>query len=311
MNSPLKLSTLDSLGVLRAQGSDVIAFLQGQLSNDLTQLSATRALLAGYHNPQGRTIALLRLIENGPGDILAILPRELIPAVVARLGKFILRAKVKLTDESAAWTIRGISGAPEATDAAPPEPPGPLPQAVNEVRRTGAALVVRTGEAPLRLLAVQPRSAPDALGALPAAPESAWHAAMVAGAEPQVFAATSEEFVAQMLNLDVLGAIDFAKGCYTGQEVIARAHYRGRVKRRLQRFVSAAPLVLRPGDSVELQDGRAVKVVDAIARADGTCEFLAVTGLAAEDAGAAAPAAPPTAARVAAQSLPLPYALPD
>ena len=107
----------------------------------------------------------------------------------------------------------------------------------------------------------------------------------------QVFAATSEQFVAQMLNLDVLGAIAFDKGCYTGQEVIARAHYRGRVKRRLQRFVTGGPAALRPGDSGELPDGRSVQVVDAVQRADGRCEFLGVTGVAvAANDAAAAPA---------------------
>ncbi|HEY2808335.1 MAG TPA: hypothetical protein VGI91_06045 [Steroidobacteraceae bacterium] len=300
MNSPSKLCELDSLGVLRARGPDAVAFLQGQLSNDLTQLSATRALLAGYHNPQGRTIALLRLIENAPGDVLAILPRELIATVAARLTKFILRSKVKLADESAAWTIHGLTGA-DSTAATVA-----LPAQVNEVARSGAALLVLAGAAPPRTLIVQPRESPAVLSGVPAAPESVWHAASIAAAEPQVFASTSEEFVAQMLNLDVLGAIDFAKGCYTGQEVIARAHYRGRVKRRLQRFVSHAPLVLRPGDTLELPDGRAVKVVDAAAHADGRCEFLGVTGLVAEDAAAAAPSA-----AVQVQSLPLPYALPD
>ena len=97
MNSSLKSSALESLGVLRARGADAVAFLQGQLSNDIAQLSSDRSLLAGYHNPQGRTIAVLRLIENAPGDVLAILPRELIAPVAARLGKFILRSKVRLT----------------------------------------------------------------------------------------------------------------------------------------------------------------------------------------------------------------------
>jgi folate-binding protein YgfZ len=133
----------------------------------------------------------------------------------------------------------------------------------------------------------------------------------VANGEPQVYAATSGEFVAQMLNLDVLGAIAFDKGCYTGQEVIARAHYRGRVKRRLQRFRSAEPLTLKPGDAGELADGRPFRVVDAVRLADGEAEFLAVAPLA-----GAAPAADETPARegaprLAAAQLPLPYALPE
>jgi len=125
-----------------------------------------------------------------------------------------------------------------------------------------------------------------------------------------VYAATSEEFVAQMLNLDALGAIAFDKGCYTGQEVIARAHYRGRVKRRLQRFVTCGPHVLEPGDAGTLADGRAFKVVDAVQRADGSCEFLAVAPLIEDESAPASPEAT-SGERLAAETLPLPYPLPS
>jgi folate-binding protein YgfZ len=99
--------------------------------------------------------------------------------------------------------------------------------------------------------------------------------------------ATSEVFVAQMLNLDALDAIAFDKGCYTGQEVIARAHYRGRVKRRLQRFVSREAATLAVGESGTLADGRAFKVVEAVTLADGRREFLAVAPIVGGTAGAA------------------------
>jgi folate-binding protein YgfZ len=222
---------------------------------------------------------------------------------------FILRSKVKLTDESASWALHGLTAGspPEAGSASVP-----LPAQVNEVARTGAALIVRIDATPLRALVLWPQESPEVLAGTEAADEALWHAATVAAAEPQVFAATSEEFVAQMLNLDLLGAIAFDKGCYTGQEVIARAHYRGRVKRRLQRFVTAAPAQLSPGSSGALPDGRTVKVVDAVRRSDGRCEFLAVAGFAADDSDAASGAAPatPTGALIEALPLPMPYALP-
>jgi folate-binding protein YgfZ len=127
----------------------------------------------------------------------------------------------------------------------------------------------------------------------------------IAAGVPQVYRATSGEFVAQMLNLDCIGAISFNKGCYTGQEIIARAHYRGRMKRRMQRFLSTVPVALAPGETVTLDDGRSAQVVDATTHADGRTEFLAVTSL-------GAPAEPATAAtRLAASQLPLPYALPE
>jgi len=125
-----------------------------------------------------------------------------------------------------------------------------------------------------------------------------------------VYAATSEQFVAQMLNLDVLGAIAFEKGCYTGQEVIARAHYRGRVKRRLQRFATRAATQLQHGAAGTLADGRTFRVVESVARPDGRCEFLAVTAYG-EAAAADEPRAPaPSDSALDAESLPLPYPLP-
>src|SRR5262249_49883278 len=135
-----------------------------------------------------------------------------------------------------------------------------------------------------------------------------WHRLDIEQGQPQVFAATSEEFVAQMLNLDALDAIAFDKGCYTGQEVIARAHYRGRVKRRMQRFTSREPVLLAPGESGQLADGRSFKVVLAAQLLDGRCDFLAVAPLA---GGEGAEATPGPTAPLLADAPPLPYALPD
>jgi folate-binding protein YgfZ len=296
------LIPLDTLGVLRLRGADVGAFLQGQLSNDMTRLSAQRALLAGYHNAQGRAIALLRLVQLGADDVLAVLPRELVAPVAARLGKFVLRAKVRLQDESAQWVIEGAlaSAAPEI------ETQAQVPAARDEMRRAGDTRIVRCSHAPARFLLIRPAGAPATLEGLAPLGLVDWQLAAIAAGEPQVYAATSEQFVAQMLNLDVLDAIDFDKGCYTGQEVIARAHYRGRVKRRMQRFLTRAARQLRPGDAGTLADGRAFKVVEAVRGTDGNAEFLAVTALAADPA--AAPDAP--GEPLAASALPLPYELP-
>ena len=108
MSTDWNLIELGDLGVLRFRGADAVRFLQGQVSNDVERLSAERSQLAGYHNPQGRAIALLRLVQLAPDDVLAILPRELIGTVAARLVKFVLRAKVKIADESAGWRVAGL-----------------------------------------------------------------------------------------------------------------------------------------------------------------------------------------------------------
>ena len=299
--------SLDSLGVLRARGADVVSFLQGQLSNDVALLGPERSLLAGYHNPQGRVIALLRLVQLAPDDLLAILPRELIAVVVQRLGKFVLRAKVKLADDSAAWTVTGLMRcAPPAGAAA-----DALPATVNGVTRIDASLALRVAEEPGRWLLVSPLAQPPPVSGCSPVGAEVWQRLAIAAGEPQVYAATSEAFVAQMLNLDALGAIAFDKGCYTGQEIIARAHYRGKVKRRLQRFRARVPAQLNPGDDGELGDGRSFKVVDAAQRTDGLCEFLAVTTLGHVDAEPAGGQAPAEGAPLSAERLALPYVLPD
>jgi hypothetical protein len=305
MQRVLSHVALVSLGVLRARGADAVSFLQGQLSNDLRLLGAERSLLAGYHSPQGRTIALLRLVELAPGDLIAILPRELVGTVAARMSKFILRAKVKLSDESADWSIAGLVATATALEGAA------LPAALNAVTHVDGSITVRVGAQPARWLTAQPGAAALAPPAAATALKPAeWERLAVASGEPEVYAATSEEFVAQMLNLDVLGAIAFDKGCYTGQEVIARAHYRGRIKRRLQRFVTRGPLALKAGDAGALADGRALKVVRAVQLPDGTSEFLAVAPLNLAPA-AAAEAAVAAATGVDAVPLALPYTLPD
>ncbi|HZT03550.1 MAG TPA: hypothetical protein VFA39_14920 [Steroidobacteraceae bacterium] len=280
---------LEDLGAVRIGGTDAARFLQGQLSNDLGRMSAERSTLAGFHNPQGRTIALLRLVQLAPNDFLALLPRELAASVAARLTKYVLRAKVKITDDSPHWRIGGLIASGLGDCAAP----GALPKLSGAQHRMDETLLVCVGEQPARWLLIRPAAGggesappsealPQSGSALPrAAPASreVWRQLDVIAGLPQVYEATSEEFVAQMLNLDVVGAIALDKGCYTGQEVIARAHYRGRVKRRLQRFRSRGPLDLRPGDSGELGDGRTFKVVEAARLEDGRCDFLAVAPL--------------------------------
>src|SRR5215469_14031231 len=255
-----KFVSLDSLGVLRASGPDAVTFLQGQVSNDVARLNARQSLLAGYHNPQGRVIALLRLIEQAPQEVLAVLPRELIAGVAQRLARFVLRAKVKLSDESSQWTISGVVGTAADTSGVTAS----LPAALHAAGRSDGAIVVCIAQQPApRWLVVAPRAAAQPLAGGATCTPQLWGQLAIACGEPQVYAATSEEFVAQMLNLDVLGAISFEKGCYTGEEVIARAHYRGRVKRRMQRFVSSGSRTLEPGDAAVLGDGRLLKVVNA------------------------------------------------
>ncbi len=279
------------LGVLRARGADAVSFLQGQLSNDATAAAGIWQL-SGYHTPQGRAIALLRLTQRAPDELLAVLPLELLAPVIARLKRYVLRAKVQLSDESSQWEIRGYAAAPGALPA--------------------GSVSLPYGSS--RYLVLVPHSASAAEPA--DGTRRDWIACDIAEGLPQVYPATSEAFVAQMLNLDVTGGIALDKGCYTGQEIIARAHYRGQVKRRMQHFVSETPCELVPGLTGRFPDGRSFRVVEATALQDGRCEFLAVANPPGPGGGAAkSEATEPAAAAdsqplLAAQQLTLPYDLP-
>ena len=256
---------LTHLGVIAARGPDTRRFLNGQLSQDLSTLTSDHALRAGLHNPQGRVLAVMLLIPQGSEDVLLVLPRERVESTLVLLQRYVLRAKVKLSDETTLLAIEG----------------GWSPTPTDEAGRTWS--YASDG----RWLRLVQRDAAAETGSItavtssvsPEAELAAWQLADVRAGLPMITEATAGEFVAQMLNLDLLEAISFTKGCYTGQEVIARAHYRGRVKRRLQRFDSSmlASGELVPAASISLQDGRNAQVLQVAHTDTGSTEFLAVT----------------------------------
>jgi folate-binding protein YgfZ len=283
-------SHADGLGVLAFRGADAARFLQGQLSADVEKLEVGGSTLAGLHNPQGRVIAILALLRTSPDEILAVLPRDLCANVEQRLRKYILRAKVKIEDLTTSVAVLGSKSASPASG---------LPRVAWGDRGMLIVPLARRGEF---------GSSDESL--------EEWKRADIAAGLPQVHAATTETFVAQMLNLDLLGGIAFDKGCYTGQEVIARAHYRGRVKRRLQRWHGTAHTLPRAGDAVRSRDGRALTVVSSAATGSLGWEALAVGPFAtdASDAAAAVAASAPERDATVIQvdgPLPLPYSLPQ
>jgi folate-binding protein YgfZ len=287
MRSAIDLSAgPQGLGVLAMRGPDAAGFLQGQLSADIEKLSAGASTLAGLHNPQGRVIALLALVRSAPEEFFAVLPRELAPAVAQRLRKYVLRAKVTLEDLSESVQVFGSAA--------------PAPGFIDLAWGTRRLLLVPRE----RAVELTPGSGQTL---------ESWQQADIHEGLPQVYAATSEAFVAQMLNLDLLGAIDFDKGCYTGQEVIARAHYRGRVKRRLQRWRQTDRASLKPGDAVRSMDGKTLAVVRVAEDETNGVDLLAVGAFAAAEVAATAEstAAPEAGAARVTGPLPLPYSLPQ
>lgn len=294
----LALTSLDDLAVIGIRGADSINFLQGQLSRDVALLSDGEAVLAGLHNPQGRCLAVPRVVRIARDHLLLVVPASVAESVRGILARYVLRAKVRIEDAGAAWRLYGATG-PDAAAAA------------------STRLSVQVEPDGLRQLILAPRGEPLPDGE--PASRAQWRLDDIAAGLPEIGSTTSGLFVAQMLNLDLLDAISFDKGCYTGQEVIARAHYRGQVKRRMQRFFTDSAVPLGPGARIRLADGRAAQLVMAAPAEKSGQEFLAVTTLpqALPEADDGQPGAPPhvddapdTAALPCAQ-LPLPYAPAD
>ncbi len=218
---------------------------------------------------------MLWLLAEGAQDVLCITTRALVPLLLERLRRFVLRAKVTLTDESALAPLSGWMGR-DAGSA--------LGALGLHFESAECGVVTRPAGGPVQPGALAAwrhpagnrfmvlNATPDAMPAADASGDHDWRAADIAAGLPRLEPATSEAFVAQMLNLDVLEAVSFQKGCYTGQEVIARAHYRGRVKRRMQRFRTLAPVTGEwpAGLQGTFTDGRSFQVIDALRQADGS-----------------------------------------
>ncbi|HET8881770.1 MAG TPA: hypothetical protein VFM56_06295, partial [Solimonas sp.] len=268
----MRFTDTSELVWLRVRGDDADDFLQGQLSNDLRKLTTQTAQLSSYNSPKGRMLAVLFLVRVG-ADILIELPRSIADATLARLKMFVLRSKVTIAraDDLDALAIIGDDAAATLADHGLPVPDAPL-----QCLGADAALtVVRRLGAPARFTVIGARDAIAALRAtLPASPHEAehlsWRRADIESGIPVIWPQTRDHFVAQMANLDLLGGISFDKGCYTGQEIVARLHYLGQLKRRMfvARIDGAAP---PPGSAVH-QDGdsQAVgEIVDAVADRDG------------------------------------------
>jgi folate-binding protein YgfZ len=257
---------LPFLGVLRLSGPDAASFLQGQVTHDTGLLADGRTLLAACSTPQGRVVALLRLRQHGD-SVLALLPTELVEPLAARLGRFVLRAKVRLEP---------------ATDLVATAPAEASGRSAGDVAAAGPD-GIWFDYAPGRRVLVAPRAAAASLpapwpGDAAREIEDAWWLADIAAGLPQVFAASSEAFVPQMLNLDRLDAISFTKGCYTGQEIVARTQHLGRIKRRTARLRLPAGPTLPPLAGLTL-DGAKVAEVVMSAPCGGGVELLAVTSL--------------------------------
>jgi tRNA-modifying protein YgfZ len=233
----MECARLTRYGLLAVTGADARAFLHAQLTNDIANLPADRAALAGWCTAKGRLLATMLVIPSADGFFLQ-LARDLAPAVAKRLSMFVLRSKVKIADETDGWAQYGFWDADGA---------------VTGVAWAGDTVTVGVGER--RFLKIGKGISQDCK-----ADEDAWTLQEIRAGRPWISAATQDQFVPQMVNLETVGGIDFQKGCYPGQEIVARAQYRGQVKRRMTRLELPKGTQLKAGD--EFQGG---VVVDSAA----------------------------------------------
>ena len=222
-------------GVIRASGAEALQFLQGQLTQDIATVSPTQARLAGYCSAKGRLLATFVVWRGVADDYLLACSADLLPATLKRLSMFVLRAKCKLSDASDELPLFGMVGAPSAqrlgADASA--------QVWASSRHAGAVVIrLPDGQHTARWLT---SLTPDP--AWPVLDPPAWSWLEVHSGVPRISAATADRFVPQMVNLELLDGVNFRKGCYPGQEVVARSQYRGTLKRRAYLVDSTAALV--------------------------------------------------------------------
>jgi hypothetical protein len=296
-------AALQRPGLLSCSGDEARDFLHAQLTSDITGLAQGEARIAGWCSAKGRLLATLLVISRD-GEFLLQLPREIAPAVAKRLSMFILRAKVKLADASAAWVQFGLWGGGAAERLAAlglAVPQGPL-----RSTQSHGGIVVQV--AAQRFLVLVPAAQSAHVAAIAdSSDENAWALEEIRAGRPQVLLATQDQFVPQMVNLERLGAVDFKKGCYPGQEIVARTQYRGVLKRRMVRARVAASAAA--GDELFADDlpGQASgMVVNAAAAPTGGSELLAVAQISALES--AQPLRLRSAEGPALELLPLPYA---
>lgn len=308
------VSPLSGLGLIQASGEEAAVFLHNQLTNDVEHLGAGEARLAGYCSPKGRLLATFLIWKSADGIVLE-LARQIQPAVQKRLQMFILRAKVKLADLSDSHVVLGIGGT-QAVEALKSHFPQ-LPTQPHAKVDGDAGTLIRVADAfgAPRYQWIAPRETAEAAwpglaAALTPVAPATWRLADIRAGIPQIVQATQEQFVPQMVNFELVGGVNFKKGCYPGQEIVARSQYLGKLKRRM---------VLANVDATDAQAGVEVyssadpdqpcgMVVNAEHNPAGGIDCLVEIKLAALDDGTVHLGA---ASGPALRFLDLPYALPD
>ena len=235
------IATLPHLGVIRVEGEDAAKFLHGQLTQNFSLLGLSEARLAAFCSAKGRMQASFVGFKRSHAEVLLVCSRDILPATLKRLSMFVLRAKAKLSDASSDYGLYGLAGATVAAVA------GQTLPAWSKLDLGAASVVfLYPADAAPRALWIAPAGEPHPAG--PALSTESWCWGEVRSGIATVTLPIVEAFVPQMLNYESVGGVNFKKGCYPGQEVVARSQFRGTLKRRAYLVHAEAPMTA--GDDV-------------------------------------------------------------
>jgi hypothetical protein len=284
MNTPFQgVAPLTHLGLIRAQGADAAKFLHGQLTNDFSLLGLSEARLAGFCNAKGRLQASFMGFKRSHTDIVLLCSADLLATTLKRLSLFVLRSQVKLVDASADFVVYGLAGAAvaEATQALTEH----QARIWGKADLDGISIVhLYPADGVPRAIWVAPAGTPAPAGAALSSAQWAW--GEVRSGIATVTQAVCEAFVPQMLNYESVGGVNFKKGCYPGQEVVARSQFRGTLKRRA--YLAHADVELKAGEELFAPDDAGQPcglVVQAAAAPGGGFDAIVSMQISAFEAG--------------------------
>ncbi|NPC54183.1 CAF17-like 4Fe-4S cluster assembly/insertion protein YgfZ [Caenimonas soli] len=263
MSHPLNgVTTLPQLGIIGVQGDDAASFLQGQLTQDFALLGLSEARLAAYCTAKGRMQASFIGFKRAHGDILLVVSRDVLAPTLKRLSMFVLRAKAKLRDATAEFDLYGAAG--DAAKELAPGLSGPWSK-VDVGSASVVSLYPADGQARALWLVPAGEAAPQG----PSLSHELWLWGEVRSGITTITAPVAEAFVPQMLNYESVGGVNFKKGCYPGQEVVARSQFRGTLKKRA--YLAHSPEALHAGQEIfhESDPGQPCGLVAQAAPAPG------------------------------------------
>ncbi len=275
------LAILDHLAIIRVTGDDSEVFLQGQFSNDIKQVTLTHAQLSSWCSPKGRVLTQLLVVRQASAYLL-VLPRAVLDTTLKRLRMFVLRSQVSLQDASDSLVCLGFAGAGSSAHLSQLYTHSPTTDYAAHI--AGDVCMIRMPGMSARYLLI---SSPNTfMSDWPKLSESQvvtgntpWQWLDIQAGLPTILPGVVDEFVPQMLNLELLGAVNFKKGCYPGQEIVARTHYLGKVKRRLYKAhinQSNTPLIGQDIYHSTANDQSIGKIVTAQPGPQGGMDILAV-----------------------------------